>query len=82
MFNVIWLVQFLTLLRSQWSLSSISAKDFEANNKTISSTFTFSLGKRDESELRQNSAKIANFGEQIANFRFRRKLGEISAHIL
>ena len=41
MFKVIKLVciQFLTLLRSQSSLSSISAVDFEANNKTVSSTF-------------------------------------------
>ena len=28
------------------------------------------------------SAKLANFGELFANFRFRRKLGEISAHPL
>ena len=40
------------------------------------------LCKRNESELRRNSAKFANFGEQIAIFRFRRKFGEISARLL
>ena len=40
------------------------------------------LCKRNENELRRNSAKFANFHEQIANFRFRRKFGEISAHLL
>ena len=42
----------------------------------------FVLCKRNESELRKNWAKFANFGEQIENFRFRRKFGEISAHVL
>ena len=40
------------------------------------------LCKRNESELRRNSAKFANFGEQIVIFRFRRKFGEISARLL
>ena len=62
MFNVIWLVciQFVIRLRSQLSLSSISATDFEANNKTVSSTYTVLCTRPNFAEIRQKSRISAN----------------------